>query len=194
MGWSFLFFFNSVLLGFGLAMDAFSTSVANGLAEPGMKKGKMFGISGVYALFQFLMPLIGWFCVHSIAEHFEAFRKYIPWIGFILLIFIGGKMVIDGIRYKDEPVERVLGLHVLLVQGIATSIDALSVGFTITDYNLVMAIVASLIIGLVTYFICYGGLIIGRKIGSKISGKAQIVGGIVLICVGIEILLKGLLA
>ncbi len=194
MGWSFLFFFNSVLLGFGLAMDAFSTSVANGLAEPGMKKGKMFGISGVYALFQILMPLIGWFCVHSIAEHFEAFRKYIPWIGFILLIFIGGKMVIDGIRYKDEPVERVLGLHVLLIQGIATSIDALSVGFTITDYNLVMAIVASLIIGLVTYVICYGGLIIGRKIGSKISGKAQIVGGIVLICIGIEILLKGLLA
>ena len=102
MEWSFVFFFNSVLLGVGLAMDAFSVSLANGLNEPSMKKKKMCGIAGVFAVFQALMPMIGWICVHTIVQYFKSFEKLIPWIALLLLGFIGGKMLIEGIREKDE--------------------------------------------------------------------------------------------
>lgn len=136
MEWSFVFFFNSVLLGVGLAMDAFSVSLANGLNEPSMKKKKMCGIAGVFAVFQALMPMIGWICVHTIVQYFKSFEKLIPWIALILLGFIGGKMLIEGIKEKDEEREKPgVGLWALIVQGIATSIDALSVGFTIADYG-----------------------------------------------------------
>ena len=105
MEWSFVFFFNSVLLGVGLAMDAFSVSLANGLNEPGMKKKKMCGIAGVFALFQALMPMTGWVCVHTILQYFKAFEKFIPWIALVLLLFIGGKMLMEGIKNKDGEME-----------------------------------------------------------------------------------------
>ena len=78
--WNFRFFFNSILLGVGLAMDAFSVSMANGLNEPTMKKNRMSMIAGVFAFFQFLMPMIGWICVHTIVQYFQMFEKFIPWI------------------------------------------------------------------------------------------------------------------
>ena len=81
MEWSILFFINSVLLGVGLAMDAFSVSLANGLNEPAMKKQRMCGIAGVFAFFQAFMPMTGWKCVHTILRYFQAFEKLIPWIG-----------------------------------------------------------------------------------------------------------------
>ena len=98
MNLGFTFFFNSILLGVGLAMDAFSVSLADGLSEPCMKKGKMNGIAGVFAFFQAAMPLIGWFLVHTVASCFTAFEKAIPYIALLLLGFIGGKMLIEGIR------------------------------------------------------------------------------------------------
>ncbi len=188
MTWSVMFFVNSILLGVGLAMDAFSVSLANGLNEPLMKKRKMFGIAGVFAVFQTLMPLIGWVCVHTIAKYFNAFQKFIPWIALVLLVFIGGKMLIDGIRKKDEGEKEVkLGIGSLILQGVATSIDALSVGFTIAEYGFVMALTETIIIGVVTFGICVAGLLIGRKFGTKLSNKAQILGGIILIAIGLEI-------
>ena len=78
MSWSFVFFVNSILLGVGLAMDAFSVSLANGLQDPKMKRGKMAGIAGVFAGFQALMPMLGWICVHTVMQYFEAFEKFIP--------------------------------------------------------------------------------------------------------------------
>lgn len=192
MEWSFVFFFNSVLLGVGLAMDAFSVSLANGLNEPGMKKKKMCGIAGVFAGFQALMPMIGWVCVHTIVQYFKAFEKFIPWIALILLLFIGGKMLIEGIKNKDGEVEKPkMGFAALLLQGVATSIDALSVGFTISEYGLVMALVCALIIAVVTFFVCLVGLVIGKKFGTKFSNKAEILGGIILIAIGIEIFITG---
>ncbi|MCD8372974.1 MAG: manganese efflux pump MntP family protein [Clostridia bacterium] len=188
MTWSVMFFVNSILLGVGLAMDAFSVSLANGLNEPLMKKRKMFGIAGVFAVFQTLMPMIGWICVHTIATYFTAFEKFIPWIALILLAFIGGKMLIEGIRKKDEEQKEVkLGFGSLILQGVATSIDALSVGFTIADYNWYMALCETVIIGVVTFGICVAGLLIGRKFGTKLSNKAQILGGVILIAIGLEI-------
>ncbi|MCD7732492.1 MAG: manganese efflux pump MntP family protein [Oscillospiraceae bacterium] len=194
MEWSFLFFFNSALLGVGLAMDAFSVSMANGLNEPRMKKGKMCGIAGVFAGFQALMPMIGWICVHTIVQYFTAFEKLIPWIALILLGFIGGRMIAEGTKKGESEEENMgLGIGALLIQGIATSIDALSVGFTIADYNWVMALVASLIIALVTFIICMIGLVIGKKFGTKLSNKAQILGGVILIAIGLEIFITGLI-
>ena len=192
MEWSFVFFFNSVLLGVGLAMDAFSVSLANGLNEPSMKKKKMCGIAGVFAVFQALMPMIGWICVHTIVQYFKSFEKLIPWIALLLLGFIGGKMLIEGIREKDEEREKPeVGLWALIVQGIATSIDALSVGFTIAEYDVIHALISCMIIGIVTLGICLAGLYLGRIFGTKLAGKAGILGGIILLVIGLEIFVSG---
>ena len=194
------FLLNSLLLGVGLAMDAFSISVANGIIEPDMRKSRMFKVAGVYAFAQFLMPMIGWFLVTTVAEIFTAFHRFIPWIALILLLFIGGKMVFEGIRDrkqgnkseqdKEKDVAK-LTWGALIVQGIATSIDALSVGFTIADYSVLRAFAASLIIGAVTLVICLLGLIFGKKIGSRFVSTATIIGGVILILIGIEIFVKG---
>lgn len=193
----FVFFFNSVLLGAGLAMDAFSVSIANGLNEPGMKKSKMCLVAGTYGFFQFAMPMTGWLCVHLVAEKFVEFQKFIPWIALILLVYIGGKMIVESVRGSGGEEEEksgpsVLGFGTLMVQGVATSIDALSVGFTISDYNLTSSLVACLIIAAVTFMISMSGLVGGKKIGSRLSGKAEIVGGIILAGIGIEIFVKGM--
>lgn len=193
MSWSFVFFVNSILLGVGLAMDAFSVSLANGLQDPKMKKGKMAGIAGVFAGFQALMPMLGWICVHTVMQYFEAFEKFIPWIALILLVFIGGKMLMDGIKNKEEEEESpALGFVALMVQGVATSIDALSVGVTNSGYNLPMALVSALIIAAVTFVICMAGILIGKRFGTKLSNKATILGGLILIFIGVEIFIKGI--
>lgn len=192
MEWSFVFFFNSIFLGIGLAMDAFSVSLANGLNEPNMNGKKMSTIAGTFAFFQAFMPMIGWICVHTVVQYFKSFQQYIPWIALVLLLFIGGKMLIEGILNKEKDEDHMsFGIAALILQGIATSIDALSVGFTISDYNFIMALVCSLIIALVTFFICIVGLAIGKKFGTKLSNKATILGGIVLIAIGVEIFITG---
>jgi putative Mn2+ efflux pump MntP len=189
--WNFRFFFNSVLLGVGLAMDAFSVSMANGLNEPKMRMKKMCGIAGAFAFFQFLMPMLGWICVHTIVQYFQIFEKFIPWIALFLLLYIGGSMLIEGIKGGEEEELKGVGMKALLIQGIATSIDALSVGFTIADYGFMMAFVCSVIIAIVTFFICFGGLEIGKQVGTKLSGKAAILGGVILIFIGLEIFITG---
>lgn len=193
MEWNFLFFFNSILLGVGLAMDAFSVSLANGMNEKDMKKGRMCAIATVYAVFQWAMPLIGWICVHTIVSYFEAFEKFIPWIALILLLYIGGKMLLEAIKGDDSDDEiKKLSFGTLMIQGIATSIDALSVGFTIADYGFAMAMVCNIIIAIVTFALCIIGLDLGKKFGTKFSGKAGILGGVILIGIGIEIFVKGM--
>jgi len=175
-------------------MDAFSVSLANGLNEPTMRKRRMCIIAGVFAFFQFLMPLIGWVCIHTVVQYFTAFEKLIPWIALILLLFIGGKMLIEGIKCKGcEGENPAVGFAALLVQGVATSIDALSVGFTIVEYDLIMALCCCLIIAVVTFIICTVGLYLGKKFGTKFAGKASILGGVILILIGIEIFITGIL-
>ena len=188
MNFGFSFFFNSILLGIGLAMDAFSVSLANGLNEPCMKRPKMLGVAGVFSLFQFAMPMIGWICVSTVAQYFTAFEKFIPWIAMGLLGYIGGKMLYEGIKNKSTCEEKPsVGFSALIVQGVATSIDALSVGFTISDHNLFEALIACLLIGIVTFFICFAGIAIGKKAGTRLAGKAGIFGGAILIFIGLEI-------
>ena len=189
-----LFVFNSIMLGVGLAMDAFCVSMTNGLHEPHMSHKRMLGIAGTYAGFQFLMPLIGWICVSTIASYFKAFSRMIPWIALGLLCYIGGRMLYDGIAEKETDEENGrLTIRELMIQGIATSIDALSVGFTIASYSLPAALCASLIIGLVTLVICLAGIVLGRKFGLMLADRANILGGLILIGIGIEIFLTGIL-
>lgn len=223
---SFLFICNSILLGAALAMDAFSVSLANGLEDPGMRTGRVCGIAGVFAAFQIAMPLIGWVCIYTIAEYFDAFRAWIPWIALALLAFLGGKMLVEGIRdlqqdtvLKGAPnatdaenetgatAEGEIGasadgksggksggkltVAALLLQGVATSIDALSVGFTIADYPFPLALLSAAIIGAVTFLLCFLGVHIGKRFGTHLAGRATIVGGLILIGIGIEIFVKG---
>lgn len=199
-----VFVLNSILLGAGLAMDAFSVSIANGLNEPHMPRSKMCRVAGTYAGYQFAMPMIGWFCVHAVAEQFEAFRKFIPWIALLLLALIGGKMLAEGIRSvrsgksaeaegAQRKQEACLGFGTLMVQGIATSIDALSVGFTISDYGTMMAAVCSFLIAVTTFVLCMAGLKFGKKFGERLADKATIFGGLLLIAIGVEIFVKGVL-
>ena len=183
-----LFIFNSILLGVGLAMDAFSVSLANGLNEPEMKAKRMCVIAGTFAGFQALMPMLGWLCVHTVVYYFRAFESVVPWIALILLLIIGGKMIVEAIGSKGSEIEKKELPHgTLIVQGIATSIDALSVGFAIADYSTLMAFVCAVIIAAVTFIICMGGLLIGKRFGTMLSGKATVLGGIILILIGIEI-------
>lgn len=190
MNLGFTLIFNSLLLGVGLAMDAFSVSLANGLNEPCMRRSKMCGVAGLFAFFQGLMPLLGWICVHTVVQYFQSFEKLIPWIALVLLCFIGVNMLREGLSGGDEVDccdKPGVGLKSLMVQGVATSIDALSVGFTIAEYGLMEAVLAAVIIAVVTFFLCLAGIAIGKKAGTRMAGKAGILGGVILIFIGIEI-------
>ena len=191
MEWSFVFFLNSALLGVGLAMDAFSVSLANGLHDPHMSRRRGTIIAGTFGIFQAAMPMTGWLCVHTIVELFSAFETFVPWIALALLGYIGGKMLMEGIKGEEAEEAAELSAGALFMQGVATSIDALSVGFTISEYGWLMALVCSLIVATVTFFICEAGLSLGKKFGTKLSGKASILGGVILIGIGLEIFISG---
>jgi len=192
MTWSLEFFITSLLLGVGLAMDAFSVSLANGLNCPEMCRRRMCFIAGIFAFFQALMPLLGWICVHTVVRCFAAMKKLIPWIALALLGYIGVTMLLEGRKTEGESVPApAMSLGLLLTQGVATSIDALSVGFTIAEYNGLMALVCAALIAVVTFFICLAGLFLGRKFGTRLAGKASVLGGVILIAIGLEIWITG---
>ena len=202
-----------LLFGLALAMDAFSVSLANGLHDTKMCNSKMFLIAGTFSFFQGAMPLLGWLCIHTVLEYFNAFSLAIPYIALALLLFIGGKMIYDAIGEIKEDKKAlvadgavaeessckccnpptVLGFGALIVQGIATSIDALSVGFDIAELKFTEALTESLVIAASTFLICVAGVLIGKKFGTKLAGKATILGGVILIAIGFEIFISGLL-
>ncbi len=187
-----LWVLNSIMLGVGLAMDAFSVSLANGLHEPGMSRRRMAAVAGTFGGFQTLMPLIGWFLVHELLEIFRAAEPYIPWVAFILLLLIGGNMIREGIRGGGDEAAAAVSFGALMLQGVATSIDALSVGFTIEGYRFGHALEAGLLIAAVTYVLCFFGLRIGQRFGTRLSRKATILGGVILIGIGVEIFITGI--
>ena len=189
------FFIENFLLGVGLAMDAFSVSLVNGMSEPRMKEKKVITIALTFAFFQAAMPLTGWLCVHTIVDKFEAFRPFIPWIAFLLLLYIGGGMLKDGMKGEKCTGEckQKIGFTALVIQGIATSIDALSVGFTLATYNALLALTAAFVIATVTFVICFAGVVIGKRFGTYLSNKSLILGGSILLFIGVEILIKGII-
>lgn len=165
--------------------------MANGLHDPKMNKGTMCKIAGTFGIFQAAMPMIGWVCVHTIVELFASFETLIPWIALALLSYIGGKMLLDGVHGEEAEEAAQLSAGALFMQGVATSIDALSVGFTISEYGWLMALTAAIIIAVVTFILCMAGLRIGKKFGTQLSGKANILGGVILIGIGLEIFITG---
>lgn len=186
---------NSILLGVGLAMDACAVSMANGLNDPNMKVRKVVLVALIFAFFQALMPMIGWICVRTVAQQFDKFTVAIPYIALALLEFIGGKMIYEGVTHKENSSEQQshknLTAVVLLTQAVATSIDALSVGFTVSSYDVWQALTSVAIIAFVTFAICVGGVYVGKKFGTKLGNKAEIFGGIILIGIGLEIFITG---
>ncbi|MBR4766312.1 MAG: manganese efflux pump [Clostridia bacterium] len=192
MNLGYVFFLNAALFGVALAMDAFSVSLAAGMNEPAIKNGKKSAVAGTFAFFQTAMPLAGWFCVRSIETAFRSFQKFVPWIALALLLYLGIKMIVEGIRSgNDASGNNSLKLSALPVMGIATSIDALSVGFTIADYPFSSALIEAVIIGVETFVICFAGVETGRRLGMKLAGRASILGGVILVGIGIEIFLSG---
>ena len=180
----------SILLGCGLAMDACAVSMANGLKEPKMKFNKIALIAFMFAFFQAAMPLIGYFVGSALLSKIE---WIIPWVALVLLSFVGGKMLYEGIKHKDEEEDdnKTLTFKALIIQAIATSIDALSVGFTISNYTILQAFICCAIVAIVTFIICVAAVFIGKKFGTKLGNKAEILGGIILIGIGLEIFITG---
>ncbi len=203
INWSWSLIISSIIFGVGLAMDAFSVSLASGFEDPFMKKRKMFTITGTFAFFQALMPMLGWLLVHTVYEFFSGFKYAIPYIALVLLTYLGIKMIIEYVHKKNDDEKEIdenskekkhsffLGL---LIQGIATSIDALSVGLETYEYQFLQALVASIIIALMTFIICLLGIYLGRKFGKAIGRSATLVGGIILITIGVLIFTKGMLS
>lgn len=173
------FILNSILLGVGLAMDAVSVSVANGLEDPGMSRKKSFGIAGTFAFFQWLMPMLGWFFVTFLLSLFRVIAPFLPFVSLALLLYIGGKLALEGIRgNSEETPDSGIGLKALLLQGIATSIDALSVGFTLASYRAAEALLSSILIALTTFVLCLGALHAGKQAGAVLNRQAKVIGGL----------------
>lgn len=188
------FFLESAALGVGLAMDAFSVSLSNGLAEPRMGRGRLLSIAGVFAGFQALMPLLGWFSAHTLTDIFLSLRPLIPWASLLLLLIIGAKLLSDGVKRTDCcPGAASLSPAAILLQGVATSIDALSAGFTIARSGPLAALTEAGIIAAVTFPICAVGIAVGRRFGTRLAGRARLLGGVILILIGVEIFVTGIL-
>lgn len=185
-------------LGAGLAMDACAVSMSNGLAEPKMKLGKIFTIAGFFGVFQIIMPIFGYLAVTvlsaTLGENFTRIFGYlVPWIALTLLLILGIKMIVEGIKEgkdsnkENEESVKKLTIGGLFVQAIATSIDALSVGVIYGNVVPLEAYTTFLIIGIVTFGISVAAVFIGKKFGTIFFNKATIAGGIILCAIGLEI-------
>lgn len=185
-------------LGAGLAMDACAVSMSNGLAEPKMKLGKIFTIAGFFGVFQIIMPIFGYLAVTvlsaTLGENFTRIFGYlVPWIALTLLLILGIKMIVEGIKEgkdsnkENEESVKKLTIGGLFVQAIATSIDALSVGVIYGNVVPLEAYTTFLIIGIVTFGISVAAVFIGKRFGTIFSNKATIAGGIILCAIGLEI-------
>ena len=199
--------FDILVLAAALSMDAVAVSMTDGMSEPSMPLKKALSIGGFFGVFQALMPLIGYFVTGLVASAFlGVFKRASAWVSFALLAFLGGKMIADGVRELraakegDAPEEtKTLSVGRLAAQAVATSVDALAVGVTlqmaaISPAGLFPPVGWSvLIIGAVTFALCVPAVYLGKLIGNRLADKAQLIGGVVLVGIGLKILLEGIL-
>lgn len=180
-------FLQTIFLGFGLSMDACIVCMADGLNNTNISKTKMIFIAISFGFFQGLMPFIGFLVGSAIIQHI---KTYIPYFTLFILCFLGYKMVVDGIKHDSNlNNSKKLTPFVIISQSIGTSIDALSIGITLASYSLINALISSLIIGIVTFIICFIGFILGKQFGLNIGNRAEIIGGVILIILGLEMFL-----
>lgn len=185
-------FIEFLLIGIGLSMDAFAVSICKGLAMRKVNKKQALVIGLFFGGFQALMPFIGW----ALGMQFQSYITNIDhWIAFVLLVFIGGKMIVEAVKPEEEEAVEVmdppLDIKEMFLLAIATSIDALAVGvtFAFLDYPIVEAIS---IIGVTTFVISTGGVYVGNFFGSRYKNKAELAGGLILVLLGVKILLEHL--
>ena len=199
-------FFTIFISGVTLAVDAFAVSITDGMVYQNLSKRKGVIIPITFGVFQAIMPIIGFYVSWGLSQ-IEIIEQIDHWIALALLVFIGGKMIFDGIKELRTPEEEVkpkqFSLGEVLVQGVATSIDALAVGFT---FNVMLqgvsqiqlwAWISVLVIGVTTFIISLIGLLIGVKVGQLFKKKAsiaEIVGGVILILIGIKIVVGAYVA
>lgn len=181
-------FFTLLLLAFGLAMDAFAVAVSDAMCFPKMKRGWTFAIALSFGFFQALMPAIGYFAGSAFSILVSVWDN---WIAFLLLAGIGAKMIweaVQEIRHPEQEFCRNFNLRLLFMQSVATSIDALAVGmgFAILDMALLSSV---LVIGVVTFLCCLGGILLGKRFGGLFKTRAEIAGGIILVLIGVKLLL-----
>ena len=190
---TFGFIFNSILLGFGLAMDAFTVTIANTISVTNLKKSKIYLMSLTFGFFQFLMPVLGYTIVRYISNKITYLDSIIHIIAFILLLIIGGKMIYESLfKNINEDIQSISDISIvtIILQAIATSIDAMSTGFAFAHYDFPQVLVASIIIAIVTFVLCMIGSAIGNKFGLVLAKKAKVYGGAILILIGLKILVK----
>ena len=181
-----------ILIGIVLALDAFAVSICQGLNMKKITAYKASIIALFFGGFQALMPLMGYLLGNTFIEYISEFDH---WIAFGLLLLIGGKMIFDGIKNDEEDKKALkendkLDYWMLFLMAVATSIDALAVGITLSIDNTTNIWIDIAIIGIVTFAICIVGVYIGKQIGNKHQNIAQIIGGIVLILIGVKIVLE----
>ena len=179
-----------LLIAVGLSMDAFAVSVTNGLCYKNVKLKWTLAMGLCFGLFQGAMPTIGYFLGSAFADYISALDHY---IALILLCFIGGKMLYDVVKSKEEDIQTTgasIGLGILLVQGVATSIDALAVGVSFAMLPDVDIVTAAGFIALVTFILSVAAVFVGKKFGSLLNNKAQIIGGLILIAIGVKIFIE----
>ena len=183
-----------IFLGIGLAMDAFAVSICKGLGMTKVNKSQLIIIASFFGGFQAIMPLIGYFLGNIFAKYVMQFSH---WIAFVLLVFIGIKMIIDAIKERNEEdiaeeKDKPISFKEITLLAIATSIDALAVGVTFSFYEDINIVLAIVIIGVITLIISAIGVLIGNIFGSRYRFVATLIGGIILVLLGIKILLEGL--
>ena len=183
-------FIEIILIAFGLSMDAFAVSITLGLSVKNPKIIEFF-IPGIFfGFFQAFMPCIGYFAGKYFSDKMQNFDH---WVAFLILGFIGGKMIRDSFLKEDEKInEKMYHFVKMLLLAIATSIDALAIGLTCAFFtmNIFMAIA---IIGSITFFVSISGVKVGNTFGAKFKSKAELIGGFVLVAIGIKILFEHLL-
>lgn len=183
-------FYELFLIAVGLSMDAFAVSVCKGLHMPRLNVKQGLIIALFFGVFQAVMPLLGWFLGQQFAERISAFDH---WIAFVLLAFIGGKMIVEALK-KDTDAETAAArfdIMELFMLAIATSIDALAVGITFAFLNVSILPSVSLI-GVTTFALSFAGVVIGHRFGAKYQNKAELLGGVILVLIGTKILLEHL--
>lgn len=176
-----------ILIGIGLSMDAFAVSITNGLSCKSLRRSQMLADAVCFGVFQGLMPTLGFFLGKAFAAYICAFDH---WIALILLGYIGGKMIFDALRPDEESGSYTLTPKLLLTQGIATSIDALAVGVSFAALPNVNIVYAALLICFETFAFSLVGIVFGKKVGARLGDRAQFVGGLILIGIGLKIFIE----
>jgi putative Mn2+ efflux pump MntP len=177
-----------LLIALGLAMDSFSVAIANGLATKKFKTSNALKIAAFFGFFQAIMLIIGWYAGVNILD---LISDYDHWVAFFLLAFIGSRMIYESIRKESTRLISSLSIKVLLVLSIATSIDALAVGLSLSLLK-VSATIPAITTGVVTFFLSFFGVYIGGRFGSILKNRVESLGGLILISIGLKILLEHL--